>query len=120
MRSDDIAGAVSTLKCHMDMEALVWDGARGHRGEAVRNVGLATIIQPAYSPELNPVERVFEEARRWVEGCVYESIEEKVEAVEAYLSELSSDPGRVRSLVAWDWIEDAMRNLPPPFMASSK
>ena len=43
------------------MKALVWDGARGHRGEKVRNVGLATIIQPAYSPELNPVERLFEE-----------------------------------------------------------
>ena len=75
MRSDDIAGAVKELKHHSDMKALVWDGARGHRGEAVRNVGLSTIIQPAYSPELNPVERVFEEVRRWVEGKVYGSIE---------------------------------------------
>ena len=120
MRSVAIAEAVNNLKCHTDMEALVWDGARGHRGETVRSVGMSTIVQPAYSPELNPVERVFEEVRRWVEGCVYESIEEKAEAVEAYLSELGSDPGRVRSLVAWDWIEDAMRNLPSPFMASSK
>ena len=120
MRSDDIAVAVKELKHHSDMKALVWDGARGHRGEKVRNVGLATIIQPAYSPELNPVERVFEEVRRWVEGKVYGSIEEKMEAVEAYLSELGSDPGRVRSLTAWDWIEHATRNLPPHFMALSK
>ena len=35
------------------------------------------VAQPAYSPELNPAERVFEEVRRWVEGRVYESIEEK-------------------------------------------
>ena len=120
MRSEDIAVAVDDLKCHTDLEALVWDGARGHRGETVRGVGMSTIVQPAYSPELNPVERVFEEVRRWVEGRIYESIEEKVEAVEAYLSELGSDPGRVRSLVAWNWIGDAMRNLPPPFMASAK
>ena len=46
---------------------------------------MTTVVQPAYSPELNPAERVFEEVRRWVEGRVYGSIEEKVEAVNAYL-----------------------------------
>ena len=66
MRSAAIAAAVDGLKHHSDIEALVWDGARGHRGEMVRSVGLATIIQPPYSPELNPAERVF--LRRWVEG----------------------------------------------------
>ena len=43
MRSAAIAAAVDGLKHHSDMEALVWDGARGHRGEMVRSVGLATI-----------------------------------------------------------------------------
>ena len=51
--------------------------ARRHRGEMVRSVGLATIIQPPYSPELNPAERVFQEVRRWVEGRTYGSIDEK-------------------------------------------
>lgn len=120
MRSESIAAAVNRLKHRSDVEALVWDGARGHRGEKVRSAGLSTIIQPAYSPELNPVERVFEEVRRWVEGRTYESIEEKVEAVEAYLSELKADPRRVRSLAAWDWIENNVRRLPAPFMAPSK
>ena len=50
-------------------------------GEVASVVGLPTVVQPAYSPELNPAERVFEEVRRWVEGGVYGSIEEKVEAV---------------------------------------
>ena len=75
MRSAAIAVAVDGLKHHSDIEALVWDGARGHRGEMVRSVGLATIIQPPYSPELNPAERVFQEARRWVEGKTYGGIE---------------------------------------------
>lgn len=87
MRSEVIAVAVDDLKRRTDIKALVWEGVRGHRGETVRNVGMLTIVQPAFSPELDPVERVFEEVRRWVEGCLYESIEEKVEAVEAYLSE---------------------------------
>ena len=58
------------------MAALVWDGARGHRSELVEHVGVRTIMQPPYSPELNPVERVFEEIRRWVEGRLYEGIKE--------------------------------------------
>ena len=91
MKSESIAEAVTRLKHHSDIEALVWDGARGHRSEVVRSVGLPTIVQPPYSPELNPAERVFEEVRRWVEGRIYGSIEEKVKAVDAYLSELASD-----------------------------
>ena len=85
----------------------------------VRNVGLSTIIQPAYSPELNPVKRLFEEVRRWVEGRIYGSVEGKMEAVEAYLSELETDPERVRSLTAWSWIERTMRNLPTHYATSS-
>ena len=53
------------------------------------------MVQPAYSPELNPAERVFEKVRRWVEGRIYGSIEEKIEAVNAYLRRLESDPDRV-------------------------
>ena len=120
MKSEPIAEAVNGFKHHSDIEALVWDGARGHRSEVVRSVGLPTIVQPPYSPELNPAERVFEEVRRWVEGRIYGSLEEKVKAVDAYLSELASDPERVRSLAAWDWIEDNVQRLPASFMALSK
>ena len=119
MKSESIAGAVNGLKHHSDMEALVWDGARGHRGEMVEGMGMPTIVQPPYSPELNPAERVFQEVRRWVEGRVYESVEEKMKAVDAYLNELESDPGRVRSLTAWKWIDHTTRSLPAHYAASS-
>ena len=99
--------------------AVYRDGARGHRGRLVEVGGLPTVVQPAYSPELSPAERVFEEVRRWVEGRVYGSIDEKVEAVNAYLRRLESDPSRVRSLAGWDWIEEAVQNLPSSYAASS-
>ena len=111
MRSESIAGAVNGLKHHSDIAALVWDGARGHRAELVEGIGLPTIVQPPYSPELNPAERVFQEVRRWVEGRVYESVEEKMEAVDSYLRELEYDPGRVRSLTAWNWIKHSTQSL---------
>ena len=118
MRSESIAAAVNGLKRHSDIAALVWDGARGHRAELVEDVGLPTIVQPPYSPELNPAERVFQEVRRWVEGRVYESVEEKMEAVDSYLRELESDPSRVRSLTNWNWIKHSTLRLPTPYAAS--
>ncbi len=68
MKCEAIASAVGTMRRRSDVEALVWDGARGHHGEKVEDVGVPTIVQPAYSPELNPVERVFEEVRRLGRG----------------------------------------------------
>ena len=81
---------------------------------------MTTGVQPAYSPELNPAERVFEEVRRWVEGRVYRSVDEKVEAVNTYLSSLESDPARVRSLVGWEWIKRNVQTLPEDYAASSR
>ena len=120
MKSERIAAAVNGLKQQTDMGALVWDGARGHRSKLVESVGLPAIVQPPYSPELNPAERVFEEVRRCVEGRLYRCIEDKVEAVNSYLEQLESDPARVRSLVGWGWIEDNVRILPAHFMAPTK
>ena len=54
-----------------------------------------------------------------LEGRIYWSIEDKVEAVNAYLRELESDPGRVRSLAGWDWMEEVVQSLPSHYAASS-
>ena len=73
MDSETVARAVVGMRRHTQVRALVWDGASSHRSEWVRSVaGVTTVVQPAYSPELNPAERVFEEVRRWVEGEVRE------------------------------------------------
>jgi transposase len=69
------------------------------------------VFLPPYAPELNPAERVFEEIRRQVEGCVYESLEAKEAVVERYLVELAATPERVRRLCAWTWIEEALQRL---------
>ena len=85
-----------------------------------RSVGLSTMVQPPYSPELNPAAPVIEEARRWVEGRIFGSMEDKVRAVDARLSELRSAPERARSLAAWDSIEDYVQRFPAPSMALSQ
>lgn len=61
----------------------------------------------------HPAERVFEEVRRHTEGKVYESIQAKQQAAERYLNQLQSHPARVKRLCGWDWIQEALENLPP-------
>ena len=120
MKSETVVRAVLGMKRYTQVRALVWDGARSHRSELVRSVtGVKMIVQPAYSPELNPAERVFEEVRRWVEGRVYESLEEKTAAVDECLSRLESDPERVKSLVSWEWIRWNVQELSEDYEPSS-
>jgi len=70
-------------------------------------VAVQRIYLPPYSPELNPVERLFEEVRREVEGYRYDTLEEKRKAVEAVLRRWQAQPERVRSLTHWAWIQEA-------------
>jgi hypothetical protein len=51
-----------------------------------------------------------EEVRREIEGEVYATWDEKVMAVQKFLTDLESDPEGVRSLTWWDWIEAAARD----------
>lgn len=112
MAADELLAVVGGLQRAELVSALVWDGAPSHRDGDVLSLGLPLIGLPAYSPELNPAERVFEELRRQVEGKVYARLDDKVAAVEHALAKLEADPAKVRSLVGWDWIEEAIQQLP--------
>jgi transposase len=112
MRKEAVAPAVAAWQA-AGIVALVWDGAPAHRARLVRDVGVRLVTQPAAAPELNPVERVFQELRRAVEGLVYGTLEEKVAAVERELTGLATDPTRLRRLAGWDWIADNLSQLPP-------
>lgn len=101
------------------VEFLVWDGARGHHGSAYEEVKVKRIKQPAYSPQLNPAERVFQYLRAEIEGQVYGTIAAKKAAVEAELGKLAATPTSVTSLAGWDWIRQSVSGLPESNMALS-
>lgn len=114
MKAADLRPVVAEVRARDLLDALVWDGAPSHADAAVRAVGLPLVALPPYSPELNPAERLFEEVRRRVEGTVYPTLADKVDAVEAFLRELDADPARVRQLCGWDWLTAALDALPTP------
>ncbi len=96
-------------------EAIVWDGASSHRGNAMGTLGFARISLPSYSPELNPPERIFREIRRKIEGIVYPSLPAKQHAINQFLRRLRADKVRLRRLIGWDWITQAYDQLPDEY-----
>jgi len=95
-----------------NLETVIWDGASSHRGQDIGQLPMTRIFLPAYSPELNPAERIFEELRREIEGFVYPSIQVKQHRIDQFLRRLCSDKQRLVSLVSWDWIGDIFNQLP--------
>lgn len=90
----------------------VCDNAPSHVSKKTREGSEVSLIyQPPYSPELNPVERIFEWIRSEIEDKLYPSIEAKKGAVEVALKELSSNVEQVRQLVGWDWIMESFEAL---------
>jgi len=85
--------------------------------EAYEEGKVKRIQQPAYSPQLNPAERVFQYLRAEIEGHVYGTIAAKQEAVAAELNKLAAAPGRIISLAGWDWIRQSVSGLPESNMA---
>lgn len=90
---------------------LVWDGAPSHRGTQVAALPLRRVPLPAYAPQLNPAERIFQEIRARVEGVVYDTLEAKQAVADAYLQDLRRDPDRVKRLCGWSWLTDALHSL---------
>ena len=112
MKAEALWPTIAGLQEMAVLDALVWDNAPSHHDADITDLDLAFVGLPAYSPELNPAERLFEEIRRHVEGRVYATLDAKVADVQACLEALDADPPRIRRLCSWDWINAAIATLP--------
>jgi len=77
------------------------DQAGWHRAKELKvpeNVRL--IFQPAYSPEVNPVEHLWEELReKYLHNLVFPSLDELIEVLCQGLNQLTEDKERLRSMM---------------------
>lgn len=86
---------------------VVWDNAPCHRPRIHREIpGLIVIFLPPYSPELNPVERFFEELRKATANRIFKTIAEQEKAIEDSLNKITDDIGAMKQLVGYEWILD--------------
>ena len=110
MTSPSLAGVVAQWGTH-GLSAVVWDRARGHGGMVSDTIPVHRIEHPAYSPALNPAERVFEWLRSRIEGVVYGTLEAKRSTVERELQGVNTSPERIQRLTGGTWIREALVGL---------
>jgi len=85
--------------------ALIFDGAAWHDSQdLVMPENITPIILPPYSPELNPVENVWEYLRKnKLANRLYETYEDIVEACCDAWNSLMAMPDRIASIAARSW-----------------
>ena len=91
---------------------MILDGAGWHKSKSLAipdNIRL--LFLPPYSPELNPMENLWEELReKSFHNRVFESQWALENQLEVSLKELESDNERIASIVGWTWIISALLN----------
>ena len=87
---------------------LITDGAAAHRSTRLKIENRLSIEHlPPYSPELNPVERLFKELRAVLKNRVFESLQAVEEAVIKAIEPFIKDGSRVKKLTFYGWLHTA-------------
>jgi transposase len=95
-----------------DRIVMVLDRAGWHQtGSLTLADNLRLLKLPPYSPELDPVEHLWDDLR---EKSFHNRVLESIDALETHLADslrdIELDHQRVRSIVAWPWIISSLTN----------
>lgn len=83
---------------------LVWDGAPAHRTKKLRvPAGIRLVNFPAYTPELNPSERLWSGVKEGIANERQKDIQELEEKVVARCQNISAKPEAVKTLTSYHW-----------------
>jgi transposase len=85
---------------------LIADRATAHQAKLLTETHLVLTHLPTACPELNPVERFFEELRRQLKSRVFDSLWEAQVCVERVLQIYLDSPERVIQLAAYPYIRN--------------
>jgi transposase len=83
---------------------MICDGAGAHQREVCLQNGIALQRLPPYCPELNPVERFFEELRKDLSNQVYKNIQAAEYHLEQVLQPYFNDKEKVIQLTNYSYI----------------
>jgi len=85
---------------------MICDGSKIHWSKELSlPSNLALIKLPPYCPELNPIERVWQDLKKSLKWKNWNSIDKMIENVFHLIGSLGFD--EIYTLTAWDWILDA-------------
>jgi transposase len=91
---------------------MVADGASWHKSHSLRvPENMRMLILPPYSPELNPVEHIWDELReKGFHNRVFSSLDALEDHLVDELFRLENHPEVSYSITAWPWIISALMN----------
>jgi len=98
---DELYGTETTKRKQV---LLIGDGAGAHQEKLCLERGFAFQKLPPACPELNPVERFFEELRKELANRVFESIEEVEDYLTMILQQYYHNPQRIIQLTQYPYI----------------
>jgi transposase len=89
-----------------DFMVMVLDGAPSHKGKQLEvPENLALVFLPPYSPELNPVEQLWNLLRRdYFANRVFDSLNAATLQTERGLANMASNRDALKSLTNWPWV----------------
>jgi transposase len=84
---------------------LITDGATSHRSKKLElDERIKLELLPPYSPQLNPVERFFQEIRRKLKNKVFSIYKEVEKAVIEIVKPFLKAKERIKKLTCYDWL----------------
>ena len=89
-----------------EVAVMIIDRAGWHRANALRVPGNVILLElPPYSPELNPIERVWLYLKeRYLSHRLLDDYDAIVDAACTAWQRVTSEPGRITSLCSYPWI----------------
>ena len=78
---------------------------------------MRVITLPAYSPELNPIEKLWDIIKDRICNRVWEDLEELTTAINVVLREYWTTPKLVRSLIGQGWLHTQANSSSPRVLA---
>ena len=98
---------ISTQVAKGLVAALVCDGAGWHQrgGKLTLPDNIVLVPLPPYSPELNPMENVWEYLRQnYLAGAIFETLDDIIDACCAAWNALIAETGRIASIATRTWL----------------
>ncbi len=102
------------------MHIVIQDGAGFHprQGAPQLPANVRVITLPPYSPELNPVERLWDVVKDRICNRSWENLEALMEAINEVLAEYWSTPSKVKSLIGNGWLLQTANTSYPNVLAA--
>lgn len=93
-----------------DKIIMVLDGAGWHVSKSLNPpANMRLLPLPPYAPECNPVEHVWDELReKFFHNKVFDSLDALEDQLEFALKTYENDRATIKSIVAWEWIINAL------------